>query len=748
MILKKIKIMNYRQLQSVELDMQESLTVLAGPNNSGKTTLISVLKGMFCDKKLGFSYSDIPISLSSMWLEKTVPVFQEIMLEYDKEKGVQKIIDEMTDNDKLSKDYTIDNFRTQIQVDYDPDSDNIQYFADYLMDLDDTKHSFYFIYTYEPSITAFEKGLNERYNRMAARVRDIENPGCIEKETKFYFLKEELLRIYCNAVIEKCYFCNSNYKNENSMEVAAFKSLFNFQNIPAMRELDDNESDSSKGISKRVMFASKLIKRYPVLLKKIGDKYNYIFIDEYQDTSSYVLDIFYDAVKNRENVQIYLFGDRMQQIYRNYDGSFEGKLKEFDTSDRLEVNFRSIGKIVSILNNIYNDSSFEQQPTESNANVVPDIEPHVIISSNVPESIYKLQNKFPKILVLYLMNKEKYEEIGAKNLYDAYRSMEEYTFGRKYSSTDVLSDMSNDNPDILMKFLFLLNNVIGLYIDKNYGMVISICKKENKYFDSSQFKIKKHADKKSIKNKFDKIIEIYEKDGCLIKEVIESLFDNGFIPEKVKNDFEENIEYQKVLDIEMKEVSNLANYLSMPHISTQHGVKGESHTSVIFVASDNVNTPNVRMYPFFELWSKLEFSLPQFEELFYSYSKIIEEVEKELGMKVSKLTAETHNKNEKNKAILNKYSKQVLEKYQENLLFEALCKEDFITYLKKPNVKNVKKIFKITEIEGILTAYKLFYVGCSRARKNLIIMVEKNKIINFKEKFVDKIKKIGFTVLS
>lgn len=150
MILKKIKIMNYRQLQSVELDMQDSLTVLAGPNNSGKTTLISVLKGMFCDKKLGFSYSDIPISLSSMWLDKTVPVFQKIMLEYDKEKGVQKIIDEMTDNNKFSNDYTMDNFQAQIQVDYDPDNDNIQYFADYLMDLDDTKHSFYFIYTYEP----------------------------------------------------------------------------------------------------------------------------------------------------------------------------------------------------------------------------------------------------------------------------------------------------------------------------------------------------------------------------------------------------------------------------------------------------------------------------------------------------------------------------------------------------------------------------------------------------------------------
>ena len=117
-------------------------------------------------------------------------------------------------------------------------------------------------------------------------------------------------------------------------------------------------------------------------------------------------------------------------------------------------------------------------------------------------------------------------------------------------------------------------------------------------------------------------------------------------------------------------------------------------------------------------------------------------------MKVSKLTAETHNKNEKNKTILNKYSKQVLEKYQGNILFDALCKDDFISYLAKQNVGNAKKIFKITKMEGILTAYKLFYVGCSRARKNLIIMVEKNKIINFKEKFVDKIKKIGFTVLS
>lgn len=321
MILKKIKIMNYRQLQSVELDMQDSLTVLAGLNNSGKTTLISVLKGMFCDKKLGFSYSDIPISLSSMWLDKTVPVFQKIMLEYDKEKGVQKIIDEMTDNNKFSNDYTMDNFQAQIQVDYDPDNDNIQYFADYLMDLDDTKHSFYFIYTYEPSITAFEKGLNERYDRMAARVRDIANPGCIEKETKFYFLKEELLRIYCNAVIEKCYFCNSNYKNENLMEVAAFKSLFNFQNIPAMRELDDNESDSSKGISKRVIALLKDNDTWVEATKKLPD----LLMADIEDSG---------AKKEIKNSSIKSLDDTIRDISKTSGGHI-GKLQlEMDVKEQ------------------------------------------------------------------------------------------------------------------------------------------------------------------------------------------------------------------------------------------------------------------------------------------------------------------------------------------------------------------------------------------------------------------------------
>lgn len=181
-------------------------------------------------------------------------------------------------------------------------------------------------------------------------------------------------------------------------------------------------------------------------------------------------------------------------------------------------------------------------------------------------------------------------------------------------------------------------------------------------------------------------------------------------------------------------------------ISTQHGVKGESHQSVVFVAADNYSTPNVRMYSFFELWSKNTFSLPEFEDLFYSYSKIIMEVEAKLRMKISDLTAETHNKNEANKKLLAEYSNQVLNTYRDNKLFEALLKDDFIAYLAKSTVGNAKNIFKISKIEGILTAYKLFYVGCSRARKNLVIVVDETKINKFENEFKAKLISIGFEI--
>lgn len=326
MILKKVKIYNYRQLQKVELDLQNSLTVLAGPNNSGKTTLISVLKGMFRDKKLSFTYSDIPTNLSTSWVEKIIPVFQSIMVENDKNTGISEIIKKISVDDKLLPEYTIECFHAEIQVDYDPTGDDIQLFADYLMDLDESKHSFYFIYSYEPSIASFEKYLGECYDKMSSRFLDISNPDCKEKETKLYFIKEELLKLYCHASLEKCYFCNSNYENANSIEIIAFKNLFNFRDIPAIRELDDHESDTSKGISKRIIALLKGNEKWEEVTKKLPD----LLMAQIEDSG---------AKKEIKNSSIKSLDETVQDISKTSGGHI-GKLQlEMDVNENVVEDF-------------------------------------------------------------------------------------------------------------------------------------------------------------------------------------------------------------------------------------------------------------------------------------------------------------------------------------------------------------------------------------------------------------------------
>ena len=250
--------------------------------------------------------------------------------------------------------------------------------------------------------------------------------------------------------------------------------------------------------------------------------------------------------------------------------------------------------------------------------------------------------------------------------------------------------------------------------------------------------------KKAIKDIFDKIREVYYGDNCSIKMLFDCLQDLELVKEDFISGAYENTEYNAVFDVQVNEIRSLVAYLSAPYISTQHGVKGESHTSVVFVANDNYNNPNVRMYAFFELWSSLDFSLPEFEDLYYSYAGVIAEVEKRIGMKTSDLTKETHNQNEATQKVLKEYSEQLLQKYKDNKIFEAICQNDYVAYLGKPTVSNAKKIFKLSNMEGILTAYKLFYVGCSRARKNLLVIVEETKISKFKDAFIAKVRSIGF----
>lgn len=491
-----------------------------------------------------------------------------------------------------------------------------------------------------------------------------------------------------------------------------------------------------------ISFTRKMVDKFPVIKRKIADKYQLIFIDEYQDTAADVLHIFYEAMKNSKG-KLYLLGDKMQQIYKTYDGTFEREFLSLNRSFNLKTNYRTTPHIVSILNNIYNDREYDQCAYSKKSDSDMDYLPEVIITETVEEVLVKKQQEYTNTLVLYLLNKDRFYGIGAGNLYDSVHNMEKYGFGKKHSVVDVLTKEENENPDKLFKLLFLFKQIDMEYERKLYGKVIRIIKNNARIFNTSKYTIKKHEDKKKIDKLLQQIFCQFEKDVTiksfllLVKKL--DMVDSEYIDEIMGDE-----EYNSVLEVSIGEFHNLSNYLQNPHISTQHGVKGESHDTVAFIAANSNHNPVVHMSKFFELWSMTEISLSEFERFYYKYKNFIIDIETTIGMKCSDMKKEDYVRNKDEI-----YQKIYLftQECSENNYFKYLLKEIIDKYLEREGVTNAKNCLKENLVYGSLSAYRLFYVGCSRARKNLSIIIDKRDIIGFEEKLIEKFEKCGFIIV-
>ena len=80
-----------------------------------------------------------------------------------------------------------------------------------------------------------------------------------------------------------------------------------------------------------------------------------------------------------------------------------------------------------------------------------------------------------------------------------------------------------------------------------------------------------------------------------------------------------------------------------------------------------------------------------------------------------------------------------LQKNETNPYYIQLLKVKMDKYFGKKNVTNVKECLKEGTVYGPLCAYRLFYVGCSRAKRNLVIMINKKDIEGFEDKLRNKL---------
>ena len=118
-----------------------------------------------------------------------------------------------------------------------------------------------------------------------------------------------------------------------------------------------------------LILANRMYKKYVLLSDITKDCYDFIFVDEYQDTSPLVIEIFlnYFNESNKKNI-IGFFGDSMQSIYDNGIGDLQkyiddGKIKEVIKKQ----NRRNPLKIINLANKLRSDNVVQEPSNDSNA---------------------------------------------------------------------------------------------------------------------------------------------------------------------------------------------------------------------------------------------------------------------------------------------------------------------------------------------------------------------------------------------
>lgn len=124
----------------------------------------------------------------------------------------------------------------------------------------------------------------------------------------------------------------------------------------------DRFNDLSFGHDSLLKITTLLFRLYPKLGRILSDKYDFILIDEYQDTHEDVVEVFLKHLPKGRKTTIGLFGDAMQSIYSDGIGDVRAYI---DSGDIVEIpkedNFRCSEQVINFVNSLREDD-LKQEP--------------------------------------------------------------------------------------------------------------------------------------------------------------------------------------------------------------------------------------------------------------------------------------------------------------------------------------------------------------------------------------------------
>jgi predicted ATP-dependent endonuclease of OLD family len=267
----KIKINNYRLLKDFEIDLEYELSLIIGKNNTGKTSILSVLeKFLNQSEKNKFSFDDFNIDF-------------------------KKEIKELIEGDLIAEnDYNANGIKLKLFIKY-TEACNLENISRVMMDLDPENNfivlGFEYILTYEKY-----KSLKDDYDKFSTHEKEkYEENSNYKVKTLFDFLSQnhsDYFDIWQKSIeIDK----DGKTVNENNFinlktEQISIKDIINFKFISARRDVANKEID--KTLSKQTSTIYKKTETNPDQNKAVDD-----FKDRLSETDDKLSKIYEDLFK-------------------------------------------------------------------------------------------------------------------------------------------------------------------------------------------------------------------------------------------------------------------------------------------------------------------------------------------------------------------------------------------------------------------------------------------------------------------
>ena len=253
-----------------------------------------------------------------------------------------------------------------------------------------------------------------------------------------------------------------------------------------------------------------LINKYPLLSKMIADRYDYIFIDEYQDTNS---DIVCDLIQVSQNskLTLCLFGDSMQSIYSDGVGDVDEYIGDSLISIPKPDNYRCAYEIIKFVNPLRLDG----------------LEQEVALKRNEKGEIETEESRHGFVKVLYSISEQKPTSHSSEEDKTAYQSIIDTLIikAKEYCSTakvlmltnkaiaeknhfkklyKVFDDRYSDVGDHMEKYLSSIQvlefcDICNAYLRGEYNTLI-------KSIRSNGYAIRSLSDKKAISDLMESIV--------------------------------------------------------------------------------------------------------------------------------------------------------------------------------------------------------------------------------------------------